>query len=85
MRNQISKRQFQIVEEESICSTQESIIKDITKDKNLRVLMDPEVTDLKNEIGSDLEYVLKYQLLPEITMPNFKNITVEKPILEDPI
>lgn len=55
---------------------------DIAKDKDLRILMDPEVSDLKSEENKDLEFTLKYQLLPEISMPDFKKIAIEKPILE---
>ncbi len=57
-------------------------IGDITKDKNLRAIGDPEVDDIKNEENKDLEFTLKYQLLPEITMPDFKKISIEKPVLE---
>jgi trigger factor len=57
-------------------------MKDVVKDKNLRILTDPEVDDLKNEEGKSLEFTLKYQLLPEIPMPDFKKISIEKPVLE---
>jgi len=57
-------------------------IGDITKDKNLRVLMDPEVEDIIDEENKDLEFIIKYQLFPEITIPDFKSISIEKPILE---
>lgn len=57
-------------------------IGEITKDKNLRVLMDPEVEDIIDEENKDLEFTVKYQLFPEITMPDFKNISIEKPILD---
>ena len=62
-----------------------SIIKamsDVTKDKNLRTFSEPDVADIKNEEGKDLEFTLKYQLLPEISMPDFKKISIEKPILK---
>lgn len=55
---------------------------DITKDKNLRIVMDPELTDIVNEENKDLEFTLKYHLLPEIKMPDFKKISLEKPVLE---
>ena len=44
--------------------------------------MDPEVEDIIDEENKDLEFTLKYQLFPEITMPDFKSISIEKPILE---
>ncbi|WPX98645.1 Trigger factor [Candidatus Megaera polyxenophila] len=57
-------------------------IGDITKDRNLRVLMEPEIEDIIDEESKDLEFTLKYQLFPEITIPDFKNIAIEKPVLE---
>ncbi len=57
-------------------------ISDVTKDRNLRVFTDPEVDEIKNEENKDLEFTLKYQLLPEITMPDFKKISIEKPVLD---
>jgi trigger factor len=57
-------------------------ISDITKDRKLRVFTDPEIEDIKNEENKDLEFTLKYQLIPEVTMPDFKKISIEKPVLE---
>ncbi|MFK7968350.1 MAG: trigger factor [Rickettsiaceae bacterium] len=57
-------------------------ISDLTKDRNLKIATDPEVEDIKNEENKDLEFTLKYQLLPEVNMPDFKKISIEKPILE---
>jgi len=47
-------------------------IGDITKDRNLRVLMEPEIEDIIDEESKDLEFTLKYQLFPEVIIPDFK-------------
>ena len=57
-------------------------INEIKNNKNLRVLLDPEIDNITNEESKDLAFTLKYQLLPEITIPEFKKISIEKPILE---
>jgi len=37
---------------------------------------------LKNEDNQDIEFVLKFELLPLVTLPDFKKISIEKPVLE---
>ena len=57
-------------------------ISDVTKDRNLRSFTDPDIEDVKNEDGGDLEFTLKFQLIPEISMPDFKKISIEKPVFD---
>jgi len=57
-------------------------ISDITKDRNLRSFTDPDIEDVRNEDGGDLEFTLKFQLIPEISMPDFKKISIEKPVFD---
>ena len=56
-------------------------IDDVIKKESLNVATDPAVDDLVNESGKDLSFTLKFELLPEIPMPDFKMISVEKPTL----
>ena len=56
-------------------------IDDVIKKESLNVATDPAVDDLVNESGKDLSFTLKFELLPEIPMPDFKKISVEKPTL----
>lgn len=60
----------------------DTAIKDIIRDKNLNVAFDPVLSELVNEAGKDLEFTLKFELLPTITLPDFKKISLEKPVLE---
>lgn len=54
----------------------------IIQEKNLRIALDPKLDNLVNGDNEDLEFTLKFQLIPEISIPDFKKITIEKPILE---
>jgi len=54
-------------------------IDDIIKKNNLNIATDPAIEDLTNEEGKDLEFTLKFELLPEIPLPEFKKISIEKP------
>ena len=60
----------------------EDAIRKIVKDNKLNVAFDPEVEDYQNNEGADLEFVLKFELLPNIMLPDFKKITIEKPVLD---
>jgi trigger factor len=52
------------------------------KKNKLNVALDPAIENLKNEEGKDLEFTLKFELLPEIKLPDFKKISIEKAKLE---
>ena len=57
-------------------------IGDITKERKLRTATDPQITDLKAEPEKDVEFTLKFELLPEIALPNFSKISLERPVLD---
>jgi len=57
----------------------ESVEKEI---KDLNVFGDPELKNLERERDKDLSFTLKFELMPEIKLPDFKNISVEKPLVE---
>lgn len=54
----------------------------IKADKKLKVAAEPAIEDITNEDAKDLEFTLKYDLLPEIKLPDFKTIAMEKPVLD---
>lgn len=56
--------------------------KQIIKDNKLNIAFDPAIDDFKNEDDKDIEFVLKFELLPVITLPDFKKISIEKPVLD---
>jgi len=57
-------------------------INDCLKKNDLNIATDPNIEDLVNAEDKDLEFILKFELLPEITLPDFKKISIEKPKLE---
>ncbi len=56
--------------------------KQVVGNNKLNVAFDPIVEDLKNDDGKDIEFVLKFELVPEITLPDFKKISIEKPVAD---
>ncbi len=59
-----------------------STIDEIIKKNNLNIAMDPAIEDLENEDDKDLAFTLKFELLPEIKLPEFKKIAIEKPVMK---
>lgn len=57
-------------------------IDETIKKNKLNIALDPAIEDLKNEEGKNLEFTLKFELLPEIKLPDFKKISIEKAKLE---
>ena len=59
-----------------------STIDELIKKNNLNIAMDPAIEDLENEDDKDLAFTLKFELLPEIKLPEFKKIAIEKPVMK---
>lgn len=57
-------------------------IDEVIKKNELNIATDPAIEDLKSEADKDLEFTLKFELLPDIELPDFSKISIEKPILE---
>ncbi|WP_316353056.1 trigger factor [Candidatus Trichorickettsia mobilis] len=53
----------------------------IAKDK-LNLATDPTIDDSITEEDKNLEFTVKFELMPEIVLPNFKEISIERPTLE---
>jgi len=53
----------------------------IIKDNKLNVAAEPKIEDFSAQEGKDIEFVLKCELLPEISLPDFSKILIEKPNL----
>ena len=56
-------------------------VSNIMQDRKLEVIGDPAVENLKMDAGKDLEFVVKFSLVPKITLPDFKKISLEQPVL----
>jgi trigger factor len=60
----------------------EETIEKVLKEKNINPSSQPHIDDIKNILGQDIEFVIKIEHLPTITLPDFKKIKLEKQILE---
>jgi trigger factor len=58
----------------------EDSIKEVVKDFNLAGT--PRIENLEKGKGQDVSFVLKLELYPEIILPNFADIEIEKPTFE---
>ena len=56
-------------------------IQHVIKERNIKTFGDPRLEDLRNEEDKDLEFTLKFELLPNIQLPDFKKFSVTKPKL----
>ncbi|MBN8512441.1 MAG: trigger factor [Rickettsiales bacterium] len=56
--------------------------KQVIANNKLNAAFEPIVEGLKNDEGKDIEFVLRFELVPEITLPDFKKISIEKPIAD---
>ncbi|WP_341763511.1 trigger factor [Candidatus Tisiphia endosymbiont of Beris chalybata] len=60
-------------------------IKDVVKNYTLNIIgdpiLDPSLEELYNKEEQDLEFTLKYELLPNIILPEFKQIIINRPKL----
>ena len=57
-------------------------IQDIKEERKLRTIGEPEIDGVKNEENKDIEFSLKFSLLPEIKMPDWSKVAIEKPVLD---
>ena len=77
----LEKKYGESVRSDVIRTQVEEAIKKIITDNKLDVVTNPEIKDIKNESGKDLEFKLDFELMPEIKMPDLKKIEIEKPVL----
>ncbi len=59
-------------------------VRDIIRQKDLRVAMEPEVKLSKFEDGKDIEFTMEVETLPEIKLGDFSKIKLEKLMAEVP-
>jgi trigger factor len=58
----------------------QSAARNVIEERGLRPAMQPKIENLKFEEGSDLEFTIELEQLPEIPLPNFSGIELEKPV-----
>lgn len=72
-----SSAKFEILEKQ-ISEGMQKII----SDHSLSIATQPQIQDIVNEENKDLEFTVKVEVLPEIKMPDFSKIKLEKPVLD---
>ncbi|RKK05479.1 trigger factor [Pseudoroseomonas wenyumeiae] len=58
----------------------QSAARSVIEERGLRPAMQPKIDNLKFEEGSDLEFTIELEQLPEIPLPDFSGIELEKPV-----
>jgi trigger factor len=58
----------------------QSAARNVIEERGLRPAMQPKIENLKFEEGSDLEFTIELEQLPEIPLPDFSGIELEKPV-----
>ncbi|MFV9929641.1 MAG: trigger factor [Rickettsia endosymbiont of Haemaphysalis japonica] len=54
----------------------------VIKEHNLNIIGRPKIEELQNESDKVLEFTVKIELLPKITIPDLKKISLDRPKLE---
>ena len=67
---------------DTIRDKMDAAVKKVIHDNKLNIALDPVIEDIKNKEDADLEFVIKCELLPEITLPDLKTISLEKPVVD---
>lgn len=57
-------------------------IKDTKEERKLKTIGEPEIDGIKNEEGKDIVFTLNFTLLPDIKMPDWSKVSLEKPVLD---
>jgi len=57
-------------------------INHVIREHNLNIVGRPKIEDLQNEPDKALEFTVKLELLPKITIPDLKKISLDRPKLE---
>ncbi len=57
-------------------------LKEIEESRKLKLATSPEVENIVSEEGKDVSFTAKYILMPEIKMPDWSKVKIEKPAIE---
>jgi trigger factor len=78
----LKSRYGESVRGEVLQQTVQASYQQALSDKGLRPAMEPDIEIVKFEEGSDLEYKLAVELLPDIEPPNFSEISLERLVVK---
>ncbi len=76
---ELIKRQFgEQIEYDALDDIVNDVYQNLVKDKKIDPLGTPELLDIDYKRGESLIFKIKYEVLPEIEISNYKNLQVEK-------
>ena len=56
-------------------------VQHVLKEHKIKPFGEPRLEDLRNEENKDLEFILKFELLPDVKVPDLKHISITRPKL----
>lgn len=78
----VQKKYGDALKSDAISAEIRNSVDELMKQHNIKVVGTPNIDNLKSEAGQDLEFIVKFEIMPEITMPDFKKIKITKPVVE---
>ena len=77
--NMIKKMYGDALEYEASEKVANSRFWDVAKEKELNPIGQPQMTDIKFNPGEDLSFKVKFEILPELEVKDYKNLEIEIP------
>lgn len=77
----IKKRYSDSVKAEIVEKQFKKAVNQIITDRNLDICDVPQVDDVRND-SEGLDFVVKFELMPKVAMPDFSKISIEKPVFD---
>ncbi len=76
------QRKYPSIKTDVIREKINDIVNTIIKEKQIQLVNIPKVEHLSDKNNKDFKFLVKFELQPKITLPNLKDISLEKPILD---
>lgn len=76
----IKKLYGDLIEQETLNTVATDLYRNAVKEKELKPIGDPVIVDMDYKRGQQFRFKVQYDIRPEITLKDYKNIQVEKPV-----
>ncbi|BFD46529.1 MAG: trigger factor [Rickettsia endosymbiont of Sergentomyia squamirostris] len=77
----VNKKYKQSVRSDVVNHEINHAVQHVIKDHKLKTVGEPQLENLRNEENEDIEFTLKFELLPDIELPDFKKMKITHPKL----
>jgi trigger factor len=78
----VQKKYGDAVRSDILSKEIQSSIETIVKDYKLDIATRPSIEDIKNEAPHDVEFTVKFEVMPHVTLPNLQEIKLTRPKLK---